>query len=89
MVGKWLTGVLVVFAVAGCDSPDERWLAMVYPDARDLTHHDVIGEFPSLNLCLDACRGAVATHGSYECGLNCEQRPSGMNVCERTVGNER
>lgn len=68
---------------------DESWLGLVYPDRTNLLRHEVVGEFPSLNECLDRVRAEVGDRGSYECGLNCRQRPSGLNVCERTIGNER
>lgn len=51
--------------------------------------HEVIGEFRSLNECLDRVRAAADERGAYECGLNCRERPSGLNICDRTVGNER
>jgi hypothetical protein len=93
------TGAVVGYAVVlvlGCLlayrfflQQDENWLGLVYPDRTDLLRHEVVGEFPSLNECLDRVRAEVDDRGSYECGLNCRQRPSGLNVCERTVGNER
>lgn len=74
-------------AVAACDA-DERWLAVVYPDRNDLTNYQIAGEYSTIGDCLDAARREAGPSGAYECGLNCTQRDS-MNVCERTVGNER
>lgn len=76
-------------ASASRDSDAERWLGLVYPDRANLLRHEVIGEFQSLNECLERVRAAASEQSAYECGLNCRERPSGLNVCERTVGNER
>lgn len=75
---------------AACDAPSsERWLALAYRNHADLTVYETVGEYPNVNDCLAAARSAAGPAGTYECGLNCTQRAEGLNVCERTVGNER
>ena len=82
-------GILVLSLSQSC-SHDERWLGFVYPDKNNLLEHKVVGEFPTLNSCLDAVNKAAGSRGSYECGLNCEDKDgSGLYICERTVGNEK
>lgn len=76
-----------VFALLGCFS--ERWLGFVYPDKSNLMSHKVIGEYKSLNECLNQAMKVAGDKGSYECGLNCEDKGGGLNVCDRTFGNEK
>ena len=62
----------------------ERWIGITYPTG-DLFNHQVIGEYSTLNSCLQAVRSRA---NKYECGLNCDTSRSPM-VCDRTVGNEK
>lgn len=79
----------LIVLVVGCSEPEQEvWMGYVYPDRQDLTRHDVVGSFGSLNRCLDAVREQAGLAGAYECGLNCRDEGT-INVCERTVGNER
>lgn len=81
--------VLLLVAMSGCSR--ERWLGTVYPDKNDLLEYKHIGEYSSLNECLQAVNAAAGEAGSYECGLNCKESStgSGIMICKTTVGNEK
>lgn len=83
-----LVAFVALFVSAGCAKEPEDWMGIVYPDRHDLTRHDVVGSFTDLNRCLDVVREEAGPDGAYECGLNCRDEGA-MNICERTVGNER
>jgi len=80
--------LLVLLGSVGCSEERETWMGFVYPDPHDLTRHDVVGSFTDLNRCLDVVREEAGPDGAYECGLNCRAEGA-INICERTVGNER
>lgn len=80
--------LLVLLGSVGCSEEREGWMGFVYPDRHDLTRHDVVGSFTDLNRCLDVVREEAGPDGAYECGLNCRD-DGAINICERTVGNER
>lgn len=66
-------------------------MAFVYPDRDDLSHHKILGEYPTLNECLEKANKEAGTRGAYECGLNCRDSGTGSGtfICDRTVGNEQ
>jgi hypothetical protein len=86
-------GVVVVFAalVFYFWPSEERWTAIVYPDASDLGPFVNLGDFSSLESCGAASRGYIRGlelefDSDYECGLNCEMLnlELGLMICERT-----
>ncbi len=76
--------------LSGCFG--DEWTGFIYPNRHDLTQHESIGTFKSLEDCrlssqLRLAQLNATRRGDYECGLNC--RPSknlpGMNVCDETT----
>ena len=85
-----LAVMLAVLWLSGC--AQDEWEGFVYPDADDLTIHQNIGVFDSLEDCRAAALSRLASvssieRGDYECGLNCETRSGmdGIKVCEQTL----
>jgi serine/threonine protein kinase len=66
----------------------DTWIGIIYPDKNNLYNHKIIGEFNSINSCLDKVNILVGENGTYECGLNCKTETMPM-ICEKTVGNEK
>lgn len=76
--------ILAALALCGCS---EAWEGYVYPNKNNLSSHDFIGTFTSLEQCRAASIGRLeATNainrGTYECGLDC--RGVDPRVCKRT-----
>lgn len=69
---------------------EERWEGFVYPNRNNLSIHQNIGEFESLESCRVASKNMLyqlnaQNSGDYECGLNCEfNLDYGLNVCKET-----
>jgi len=66
----------------------DTWIGIIYPDKNNLYNHKIIGEFNSINSCLDKVNILVGENGTYECGLNCKTETMPI-ICEKTVGNEK
>lgn len=78
--------ILFLLVLLNCNK--DKFLGFVYPNKFDLSTHKIIGEFDSLNECLEAVNRSAGSLGSYECGKNCD--PSTMPMrCEETIGNEK
>jgi hypothetical protein len=82
--------IVTVTAATGC-KPD-AWQGFVYPNRSDLSRHQSIGPFRSLEECRAASLDRLAQlnaiyRGDFECGLNCKpsESMSGLNVCEETL----
>lgn len=65
----------------------KNWLGFVYK-TDILQNYKLIGPFSSKNKCLASSEFSKRknSYKTYECGLNCKKRPSGIYVCEKTVG---
>lgn len=64
----------------------EDWLGFVYKTGM-LQSYKLIGPYTSKQKCLAASELTKRknNYNTYECGLNCKKRPSGIYVCEKTV----
>ena len=69
----------------------DKWSAIAYPDAGNLSKSQYLGEFDSLEGCRDAVRQwrsglPNAEETDYECGKNCDSKPGGdiPVMCEAT-----
>lgn len=87
-----VVGVILLAALAYYLWPRrEVWTGIAYPSASNLLEHQVVGEFDSLDVCLDAVITRVNTFknpnsADYECGLNCRvsEVDSDLMICEET-----
>lgn len=82
--------VLAVLFLSAC--ANDKWEGFVYPDGSDLTVHQNIGIFDSLEACRSAARSTLANvssvdRGDYECGLNCKSKSGmgGIKICDETL----
>jgi len=67
---------------------EERWEGYVYPNGGDLTVHQYVGKYETLEDCRSAAVDRLYSlnardRGDYECGLNCESQGI-INICEET-----
>jgi hypothetical protein len=67
----------------------ESWSGYVYPHRDNLGVHVALGRFQSLDACRASAKEVLmvmhATEsGDYECGLNCDRKDEGPDVCART-----
>ena len=82
-MNKLLVGLILAVPLSGCFK--DEWSGYVYPDKHNLSEHEYIGKFKSLEICreeaLDALNnlGSSTRKGDYECGLNCDG-----SVCDKT-----
>jgi hypothetical protein len=81
---------IVAYFLSWWPFQEDNWEGFVYPNKSDLTIHQSIGEFESLESCRSAANSKLSqlnsSHsGDYECGLNCEyNKDYGMNICKET-----
>ena len=85
--------VVTLLSLAGCDQlAPTKWDAFVYPNRNDLTSHEMLTGFDTLELC----RSAAVTRmhkiekrsgGDYECGSRCKPAEGmpGMYQCDETL----
>ena len=78
-----------VLILSSCFS--EQWEGFVYPDKNNLTVHQGVGVYESLEACRAASlellsRISSIEKGDYECGLNCKSENgfSVVKICEKT-----
>ena len=92
-LGLTLTiGILVLLGIAWFHSEEDQWRGFFYPNKNDLTDHDEVGLFASLEQCRFAAiaygedRGIQHTVYDYECGLNCRKDADfgDIYICEET-----
>ena len=69
----------------------EKWTGVFYPSRSDLSVHQFVGEFDTLEQCRDYTLGIVdrlvdPNEADWECGLNCKPFSDDpvMLVCEKT-----
>ena len=81
--------LLFTLLLSSCFS--EKWEGFVYPNKNDLTVHQNIGVYNSLESCRVAALNMLSQissvqQGDYECGLNCEIKSGmgGIKVCDKT-----
>jgi hypothetical protein len=86
---RLLAVILPLMLLAGCS--EDSWEGFVYPDKADLTAHQNVGAYGSLEDCRSAAIARLGGFGAqekgdYECGLNCEHREGygGIKVCDET-----
>lgn len=91
------TPLLVLALVAGLaywgfvGFSEDEWSGFVYPDRNNLSRHQFVGVYGSLDDCRAAAnaiiRQAQWSSSDYECGLNCEpdEDLGGLLVCEETA----
>ncbi len=82
--------ILLLTVLIGC--AQDKWEGFVYPDGGNLTIHQNIGEFNSLESCRSAALSRLSSvssidRGDYECGLNCEYREGwgDLRICKETL----
>ncbi len=82
--------LLLLLALAGCDSRPNTWNAYVYPDKSDLSKYEALDGFSTFEQCQSAAITRIRTYpdpdnADYECGHKCRYDPSMQtNVCKET-----
>ena len=83
--------VLLSFSILTSGCAQESWEGYLYPDRTDLSEHEMIGVFPSLEDCRAATRSEMRRltnpdRATYECSLNCEFQEGwgNLRICEKT-----
>lgn len=86
-----ITIALVIAAAYWFWPREEVWLGFVYPDRGNLIAFENIGEFQSLQDCLDGIYARIRqlddpSAADFECGLNCRPYSAGsdLQICEET-----
>jgi hypothetical protein len=70
-----------------CTRGNDRWTAMLYADATGALFTEV-GDYPTLEACVEAGREKKRERDFLECGKNCEWTQQGLYVCEETYFHE-
>ncbi len=86
---RTLSGLLLLMILASC-AKQGPWLGTVYPDKTNRHTHKRMGNFGSVEACLQVVMPAAGRGGAYECGLNCSEGFGVPKVllCDKIVSDE-
>lgn len=81
-----IKGMFFLISILSLSCTGSKWHGFVYKTSL-IQDYELLGPYDSKDQCLLSARQVKASRGyySFECGSNCEQRTSGMYVCDETV----